>query len=65
MNRETKLLAEDKNRLINGGLLNDKVIYVRMQLLKGAFPPVSGFQNPIGQVTNISISREALNSFNV
>ena len=49
---ETTLLEEDKNVLMNGGWLNDKIIYAGMQLLQAAFPHLSGFQNPILQVTN-------------
>ena len=49
---ETTLLEENKNVLMNGGWLNDKIIYAGMQLLQAAFPHLSGFQNPILQVTN-------------
>ena len=59
---------EDKNVLMNGGWLNDKVIYAGMQLLKAAFPHLSRFQNPILQVTNcfdIQRSTEFIQCLNV
>ena len=65
---ETTLLEEDKNVLMNGGWLNDKIIYAGMQLLQAAFPHLSGFQNPILQVTNcfdIQRSTEFIQCLNV
>ena len=62
---ETTLLEEDKNVLMNGGWLNDKIIYAGMQLLQAAFP---GFQNTILQVTNcfdIQRSTEFIQCLNV
>ena len=35
-----------------GGWLNEKVINAGMKLLKAAFPHLSGFQDPMLQVTN-------------
>ena len=46
------MLKEDKNVLMTGGWLNDKVIYAGMQLLKGAFPRLLAFQNQILQLIN-------------
>eukprot|EP00731_Ephydatia_muelleri_P021358 Em0013g1085a len=65
---ETTLLEEDKNVLINGGWLNDKIINAGMQLLQAAFPHLAGFQNPILQVTNcfdIQRSTEFIQCLNV
>ena len=60
-------MDEDKNVLINGGLLNDKIIYVDLgcNFLK---MHVSGFQNPMLQVTNcfdIQRSTEFIQCLNV
>ena len=59
---------EDKNASMIGGWLYDKVIYAGMQLLTGAFPHLSGFQNPILQVTNcfnIQRSTEFIQCLNI
>ena len=64
---ETALL-EEENILMNGGWLNDKIIYAGMQLLQAAFPHLAGFQNPILQVTNcfdIQRSTEFIQCLNV
>ena len=61
-------MEEDKYVLMNGGWLNDKVIYAGMQLLKATFPHLSGFQYPMLQVTkcfNIQRRTEFIQCLNV
>ncbi|KAL5506352.1 hypothetical protein EMCRGX_G007973 [Ephydatia muelleri] len=65
---ETTLLEEEKSILMNRKWLNDKIIKAGMHLLKTAFPHISGFQDPMLQVTNtfnIQKSTEFIQCLNV
>ena len=65
---ETTLLEEEKSILMNREWLNDKIIKAGMHLLKTAFPHISGFQDPMLQVTstfNIQKSTEFIQCLNV
>ena len=65
---ETTLLEEEKSILMNREWLNDKIIKAGMHLLKTAFPYISGFQDPMLQVTNtfnIQKSTEFIQCLNV